>query len=476
MPYVKSVCVHTTVDKSLSYILNPDKTEEMLYTTSINCTTDARDAYLQMKAVYEHYAADRFNSPPPLEGKGTVKAIHYIISFADSENVTPELAFKIAKAYVRKTFGEDVQAVIAVHVDKSHTHCHIVMNSYSLSGEKFYANKASLRRAREYANEVCKAFGVTPALNFENKGRSISHYEWDQQQNGTSWKEQIRQLIDELIPNVTSLDELLQILEERGYEVKRGKYISIKAPGQERFVRTKTLGEEYTEDSLIIRIRYRDIGTGETQAQDKESKLWAAYSAVLGDVRVLAEQHRKVPRKYIVTAEYSADNDLDVYQLAAQLSVINKHHIVSIGDLEARISRLKVEYEKQRVEINDLIEEYNRNVTLLEQARDYFALSAKTELSDVEKMKLSVCKQAVQNSGILTQADMIRLRDRTDNLNKMIAARREKINDCRLTYDVYCDIRDTYKKNVSREDYIERLVEEERQRQEEIKKKQKPRR
>ena len=177
MPYVKSVCVHTTVDKSLSYILNPDKTEEMLYTTSINCTTDARDAYLQMKAVYEHYAADRFNCPSPLEGKGTVKAIHYIISFADSENVTPELAFKIAKAYVRKTFGEDVQAVIAVHVDKSHTHCHIVMNSYSLSGEKFYANKASLRRAREYANGVCQAFGVTPALNFENKGCSVSHYE-----------------------------------------------------------------------------------------------------------------------------------------------------------------------------------------------------------------------------------------------------------------------------------------------------------
>ena len=56
---------------------------------------------------------------------------------------------------------------------------------------------------------------------------------------GTSWKEQIRQEIDKLIPSVNSLDELLQVLEERGYEVKRGKYISIKAPGQQRFVRTK---------------------------------------------------------------------------------------------------------------------------------------------------------------------------------------------------------------------------------------------
>lgn len=95
---------------------------------------------------------------------------------------------------------------------------------------------------------------MTPALNFENKGTSVQYYEWEQNKNGTSWKEQIRQAIDELIGTVNSLDELLLILEERGYEIKWGKYISIRAPGQERFVRTKTLGEEYTEESLKTRI------------------------------------------------------------------------------------------------------------------------------------------------------------------------------------------------------------------------------
>lgn len=72
----------------------------------------------------------------------------------------------------------------------------------------------------------------------------------------------------------------------------------------------------------------------------------AAYIAVIGDVRILAEQRKKVPRKRIVTAEYSADNDLDVYRLLAQLSVISKNNIGSIGELEGRISRLKKEYEK----------------------------------------------------------------------------------------------------------------------------------
>ena len=91
-----------------------------MYTTSLNCTTNARDAYLQMKAVYEQYARDRFNSPPPISGNGTVKAIHYIQSFDPKGNITAELAHKITKAFVRKTFGDDVQAVIATHVDRRH--------------------------------------------------------------------------------------------------------------------------------------------------------------------------------------------------------------------------------------------------------------------------------------------------------------------------------------------------------------------
>lgn len=435
-------------------------------TTSINCTTDAHDAYLQMKAAYEQFARDKFNSPPPLEGKGTVKAIHYIMSFADEENVTPELAHKIAKAFVRKTFGDDVQAVIATHVDKSHIHNHIIINSYDLSGKKFYDNKATLRNVRENTNGICKAFGVKPALDFEGKGRSMNYNEWEHKKNGTSWKEKIRQEIDSLIGTVNSLDELLQFLEERGYEVKRGKYISVKAPGQQRFVRTKTLGEEYTEDSLITRILYREVGASATPTTDGRSQLESAYAAVIGDIRVLAEHNKKIPRKQNTALPYSADNDLDVYKLSAQLSVINKYNIGSIGEVEGNISRLKAEYEKQRVGINDLIEQHNRNVSLIEQAQTFFELSEKTELSEAEKLKLSICK----SNGILTREDYELLRERTNALAKKIAALKDKLDKCRQQYDVYRDIFDTYNR-ISKNDYISNLVEEERKRQEQIKRK-----
>lgn len=472
MPYAKSICIHTTVERSLKYILNPDKTEDTVLTSSLNCTTNARDAYLQMKTVYNHFARDNFDSTPPLTGKRTVKAIHYVMSFADDENVTPELAHKIAKAFVRKNFGDEVQAVIATHVDASHVHNHVIINSYSLSGQKYYANRTSLRKARETTNGVCRAFGVKPALNFENKGRSVSYYEWSQNKKGTSWKEQMRQTIDELIPSVNSLDELLQVLEERGYEVKRGKYISIKAPGQQRFVRTKTLGEEYTENSLKTRILYREMGTGTTPSMDSKSQLRVAYVAVIGDVCILADQRKKVPRKRTITAEYSVDNDLDVYRLSAQLSVINKDNIGSIGDLEGRIAKLQAEYEKERQETNQYIEEHNRMVSLLEQAQEYSALCSKGKLSPSEELKMSVFKASLHENGIYSPADMDKLKHDTESQGKKIAALKEKLEGYKHRYDVYSDIAKTYWE-ISQGDYISKLAEEERQRREQAAKKNK---
>ena len=399
-----------------------------------------------------------------------MKVLHYIQSFSPDDNVTPELAHRIAKALVRKNFGDDVQAVIATHVDKDHIHTHIVICSYSLSGKKFYANKESLQQFRRNSDGVCKAFGIDIHPNLTGKGKSIKRYEWEQRKNGTSWKDQIRQAIDEIIGSVNSLDELLQTLEERGYEVKRGKYISVKAPGQERFVRTKTLGEEYTEESLNIRITYRDIGSGITPPKDEQSKFSRAYAAILHDVRVLVAQHKKVPRKRIVTAEYSVDNDLDVYRLSAQLSVISKDRIGSIGELEGRIKKLRDEYEKQMGEINALIEEHNRMVSLLEQAKEFYPLSKKSELSDTEQLRKALCKQAMERNNVFNAADADSLRRRTESLAKRIGSIKNDLEKCRQKYEVYCDIRDTYLK-ISKGDYLSNLVEEERKRWEQTNKK-----
>ena len=344
------MAVQRDVKQALTYILNPDKTDERVLTISVNCMTEPEYAYTQMKMVYEQYARRSYDDPPSKSGKSPIKAIHYIMSFADSENVTPELAHKIGMAFVRKMFGDDVQAVIATHVNTDHVHNHILINSYSLTGKRFYDNKASVRKMREVTNGVCRAFAVEPALNFENEGRSLNYSEWQHKKNGTSWKEHIRNAIDSLIPAVSSFDDLLAELERLGFTVKRDKNILIKAPGQQRSVSLWKLGEDYTKVSIQARINMLQTFTSPTEKQP------------------------------------------DVYKLSEMLAVINKNHILSVGDLEGRILRLKKEYEKSEGE------------------------------------------------------------------------------ECREKLKVYLDIRDTYN-DISRGDYVSRLVEEEKLRRENEKQK-----
>ena len=377
-------------------------------------------------------------------------------------------------AFVRNTFGDDAQAVIATHTNTSHTHCHVILSSYSISGRKYNDNQATLRYVREHANGVCRALGITPALNFECRGRSMKYNEWEHKKNGTSWKQQIRKEIDKLIPTVNSLEELLSALESRGYEIKRGKYISVKAPGQQRFVRTKTLGEEYTEESLNTRIEYREVGDGSAPAHDSDAELRAAYAAVIGDVRILADQRRKVPRKQNADLPYSADNDLDIYRLSAQMSVMNKDDIRSLGELEDAISEQRMLYAKYKDEVNQHIDEYNKMVSLLEQAETYYALAKKAELSTSEQLQMSLSRQAMHNNGLLTLSDVDTLRERARILGNKIAALKEKLEGCKQKYAVYQDILETYDR-LSKRDYVAELVEEERQRQEQLRKK-KPKR
>ena len=177
MPYVKSISVRTTVHKTLKYILNPDKTEGLLYTSSMNCMTSARDAYLEMKSVFESYSTERFDAPPPKKGKGSVKAIHYIQSFDPKDNISPELAHRIAKAFARKTIGDDCQVVIATHTDRGHIHSHILVNTYTLTGRKLNDNKATLQHIREYSDRVCLAFNIQPIETRASQGKGVAYNE-----------------------------------------------------------------------------------------------------------------------------------------------------------------------------------------------------------------------------------------------------------------------------------------------------------
>ena len=470
MPYCKSVAVHSNVKQALTYILNPDKTDERVLTVSANCMTEPEFAYTQMKTVYEQYARRSYDAPPSKNGKSPVKAIHYIMSFADSEGVTPELAHKIGMAFVRKMFGDDVQAVIATHINTDHIHNHILINSYSITGKRFYDNKASVRKMREVTNGVCRAFGVEPALNFENEGRSITYSEWQHKKKGTSWKEHIRQAIDSLIPSVSCFDDLLAELERLGFTIKREKNNLIKAPGQQRSVSLWKLGEDYTEESLNARILWRMVGGGNAIKHFTNSEIERAYLGIISEVHILAEQEKKVKRRADSNSPYSPKNDLDVYRLSAQLTVINHDKIISIGDLEGRIDKLSVEHKALQEQLSEKLLKQEKMRALIHQSEYYFANVDRNNLSAEENYRLEICKFSMQANNINSLDDITFWRNQNDKLLSEIAELKNSVYEKKNRLVRYSDIRDTYKE-ISKSDYISKLVEEEKLRREKEKNK-----
>ena len=456
MPYIKSVCVHADVKSSLAYILNPEKTENTLYTASLNCLTNAEDAYLNMKMIYEHYSCRKYNEPPPLTGKGWVKAIHYIQSFDPKDNIPPELAHKIAKAFALKTFGEDCQIVIATHVDKQHVHNHFILNSYGIDGQKFYANKKSLDRIKEYSDRVCLAFGVQPYDKSKGKGRTMKYNEWENRKKGTSWKEKIRIAIDGLLGTVKNLDDLICELEEQGFTVKRGKHISVRAEGQQRFVRLKTLGDFYSEDILCERIQIA-LDEKTNFPRSKVNNFNKIFYERIYQVSELVKKNEKLPRKYFKNQPYILQNDFDIYTLSAQLAIINRDNIHSLGELESKIEKLTAEYESARQEVNKLSEKLSQFEAVEKQVNRYFDLLDKAELSSAEQLQFQMCKTVAERCNIHEREGLQRVEKLRKDTSEKVERLTEQMNNFKKLYDTYVSIVDTYKK-ISKGDYISNLI------------------
>ena len=445
MPYLKSVSIHSTVDRSLAYILDPEKTEGK-YMSSLNCLTDPKAAYDMMKLVYEQYSGKRFDAPIPKEGKARVKAIHYIISFDPKDNVSPAKAMVIGREFVKKMFGMDCQCVIASHTDTDNTHLHFLVNSYDISGKKLYSNWHTLNHAKEISDKVCESHGIEPYKGKGRGGGTIAYNEWLHRKDGTSWKKQIAEKIDELIPKVHSVDDLIETLRALGYEIKHGKYISVRAPGQERFVRTKTLGEDYTEESLATRIRFNYVEGGFSIAQYDTNELYRAYAEVTDGLYQLVD---------------SPADELD--RMSAILYVLNENDLNSIGEVEGKQRDIEKELERLQKEVDQVSFEQSKREEVIYHAEQYFKYKTIESPTDYELQMLETFRRSMEDNVIHSEADVDNMRGKS----KQYADYLSQLEDYRrklLTYQaVYADIQATYAQ-ISKGDYISNLVEQERRR------------
>ena len=242
MAVTKTHPIKSTLKAAIDYICNPEKTDGKLLVSSYGCAAETADIEF---AWTRRHAID----------KGTNLGRHLIQAFQPGE-VTPEQAHKIGMELAKEILGGKYEFVLTTHIDKDHVHNHLIFNAVSFADHKHYhSNKRSYHYIRRTSDQLCKEHGLSVIIPGQDKGKS--YIEHQAVQNGTSYKAKLKAAIDRLLPACSDLEELLHRLQGEGYEIKRGKYISARAPDQERFTRLKTLGVDYTEEALAARIAGR---------------------------------------------------------------------------------------------------------------------------------------------------------------------------------------------------------------------------
>ena len=188
--------------------------------------------------------------------KGNNLAFHLIQSFEPGE-VDYQKAHEIGKQLADAVTKGQHEYVLTTHIDKGHVHNHIIFCAVNfVDHRKYNSNKRSYYGIRNMSDKLCRENGLSVVVPGKgSKGKSYAEYQAEK--TGTSWKGKLKTAVDALIPQVSSFEELLTRLQAAGYEIKPGKYVSCRAPGQERFTRLKTLGADYTEEAIRERIAGR---------------------------------------------------------------------------------------------------------------------------------------------------------------------------------------------------------------------------
>ena len=314
------------MSKAIAYILNPEKTDEKLLVSSYGCASEtaAREFEWTRKIAEQ-------------KGMNPVRIIarHVIQSFEVGE-VTPELAHEIGKQFADEILGGKYEYVLTTHIDKDHVHNHLIFNAVDFVNYHAYKSyKRIYYDMREVSDRLCKENGLSVIPPSQNKG--MGYKEYTEAKRGTSWKQKLKQTIDRLVITAKDYDDFLRLMQEAGYEIKTGKYISFRAKGQERFTRSKTIGENYTEERIKERIAGRTPRRSQRQTTPKGISL-------IGDIQ---ERIRLIDSKGY---EYKAKLTI-LKEAARTLNYLTENNLLQYADLEKKVEDIHSSYDRTGKEL-----------------------------------------------------------------------------------------------------------------------------
>ena len=326
MAVTKIKAIRGTLSKAIAYILNPEKTDEKLLVSSYGCASEtaAREFEWTRKIAEQ-------------KGMNPVRIIarHVIQSFEVGE-VTPELAHEIGKQFADEILGGKYEYVLTTHIDKDHVHNHLIFNAVDFVDYHAYKSyKRIYYDMREVSDRLCKENGLSVIPPSQNKG--MGYKEYTEAKRGTSWKQKLKQTIDRLVITAKDYDDFLRLMQEAGYEIKTGKYISFRAEGQERFTRSKTIGENYTEERIKERIAGRTPRRSQRQATPKGISL-------IGDIQARI--------RLIDSKGYEHKAKLTILKEAARtLNYLTENNLLQYADLEKKVEDVHSSYDRTGKEL-----------------------------------------------------------------------------------------------------------------------------
>ena len=326
MAVTKIKAIRGTLSKAIAYILNPEKTDKKLLVSSYGCASEtaAREFEWTRKIAEQ-------------KGMNPVRIIarHVIQSFEIGE-VTPELAHEIGKQFADEILGGKYEYVLTTHIDKDHVHNHLIFNAVDFVNYHAYKSyKRIYYDMREVSDRLCKENGLSVIPPSQNKG--MGYKEYTEAKRGTSWKQKLKQTIDRLVITAKDYDDFLRLMQEAGYEIKTGKYISFRAEGQERFTRSKTIGENYTEERIKERI------AGRTPRRNRRQTVPKGIS-LIGDIQ---ERIRLIDSKGY---EYKAKLTI-LKEAARTLNYLTENNLLQYADLEKKVEDIHSSYDRTGKEL-----------------------------------------------------------------------------------------------------------------------------
>ena len=388
MAITKIIKVKGNEKACIRYVTNKDKTNDGQLVSYSGCTS--------MTASYNFKAALDMNSRTATNGE-SIRAYHFIQSFAKTDQISAEDAHRIGLELMDKLLGDKYAFICATHNDRGHLHNHMVVCAArrDMTGRKLDDNLALLHELQNINDRLCHENGLDVVMRKRSKGKRYNEWMADQTNPTGSKKQQLRDLIDEQIKHSRDFDDFIENMKNAGADIafgnskKYGRVTKYRLPGagdKDKWHRGYNLGPGYSDEIITRRIENR-----------------MKFKKDLAERKAQAAEKRKAERAAMTPAEKTLDR--------GKLKIRNMVD-TSKMDVTASDYRKKSWYERQNA---------MRTEKIKEELKNRFGISYTDISGKINELA----------------ADITRLQQEIEETKKSLPQLRNLIESCRIYMDTF---------------------------------------